>query len=267
MSKKVATVNYISDVGFVRKRNAGAWDFIYEVTKNKSERWNVGDRVVLPDGREFRYAKSAGICHAAHGCEITATGYTAIATFAVAAAIGAREVIVPAGTHATLTEDELVGGYIILFDGADDSNTTVRGILGNDAAASAAAFKVYLDAPLTCAITAGTSKAETYQNPWAALTDGSNAALAKAGIPAAYVSAANMYFWVQTKGITWAAPQAGLGGGANGLNGGFWRHDGSIDDAGTSLGVTVPAASTSQYAGYVIEGSQAGNGPLFMLQG
>lgn len=267
MSKGKAKVNYLATQGLVTHQNAPSWDFIYEVSSIKNDNYNVGDRVVLPDGREFRYARSDGAAalYASHGCEFTYTGYTAITNFAVSAAIGDKEITVPAATHAALTQDELRGGYVIIFDGASDYYTTVRGIIGNDAAVANALFKIYLDAALTYAITASTSKCETYQNPYAALTVGADAAKPKAGVPAAYVSAAVKYFWVQTKGITWVAPQSTVNN--NEGVGVMWRHDGSIEAVATAIGGTVPNTDSTQYAGHLIEGSQAGNGPLLNLQG
>ena len=79
------------------------------------------------------------------------------------------------------------------------------------------------------------------------------------------VTAANMYFFVQIRGMVWVAPQSNLG--ATRRAGGFWHDVGNVSDGQTALGVTVPAAKTCQYAGYVVEGSIAGNGPLFNLQG
>jgi len=266
MAKGKAKVNYLGRAGLVAAKDAPDWSFLYDVSSTRDSKWNIGDRVVLPDGREFRYAKSVGACHAGHGCEFTYTGYTSYTAFAVAAAVGDKEVTVPAATHAALTTDELRGGYIIIFDGSDDSNTTVRGIIGNASAAADAAFKVYLDAKLTNAIVAGTEACEVYRNPYAALQDGSVNTYPKAGIPAAYVSASGKYFWVQTNGITWMSPQSGVGG-SQGQHGAFWRHDGSIDKADTALATTVPAGSSSQYAGYCVAGNQAGNGPLFNLKG
>jgi hypothetical protein len=267
MSRGKAKVNYLNREGLVAHSDAPNWDFIYDVSKVKDPQWDVGDRVVLPDSREFRYAKSNGAAalYASHGCEFTATGYTAITTFATSHAIGAKQVTVPAATHAALTQDELRGGYITIFDGASDYYTTTRGIIGNDAAVADALFVVYLDAPITYAITASTSKCETYENPYAALTVASNADKPKAGVPAAYVSAAANYFWVQTKGFIWVAPQ-----GADSDNGGIarvWRHNGGLESLETAYAITVATADTSQYAGYCVVGSPGGNGPLFNLQG
>lgn len=264
MTKGKAKVNYLHNQGFVSMRDVPDWSFIYETSLVKADQWYIGDRIVLPDGREYRYAKSSAACISGQAAEFTYTGYTAYTAFGVSAAVGATSVTVPAATHAALTEDELRGGYIIIFDGSTN-NTQFRGIIGNAAADENAAFVVYLDGPLTEAVTAATSACETYQNPYAALRTGTSMTLAKAGIPAVKVTAASTYFWVQTKGPCWAAPQSGVG--ANGGIGCFWRHDGSLESADTALAVTTATYDTSQYAGFTIEGTAAGNGPLFMLQG
>lgn len=267
MAKGKNQMNFLHREGLVGSADEPDWSFLYETSLVKDAKWNPGDMVVLPDGREFRYAKSASALYAGQGCEFTGTGYTSYTAFGVSAAVGDKEVTVPAATHAALTKDELRGGYIVIFDGASNHYTTIRGIIGNDAASANTAFVVYLDAALTYAVTASTSACETYTNPWASLTLGSDAAKSKAGVPATYVSATATYFWVQTNGWIWLPPQTSNVG-ENGGRGCFWRHDGTLEGAEVALGgLTVPAGDTSQYAGYCVEGSQAGNGPLFYLQG
>ena len=170
----------------------------------------------------------------------------------------------PAATHAAISEDELAGGYVTIMDGATDYYTTTRQIVGNDASAADVAFKIYLDAGITYAITAGTSAIETYRNPYGSIVESRLRDQVKAGLPMAYVSAAENYFWAQKSGICWPIPQGSLGN-AGGYGSG-WIHDyGNISDINTALGVTVAAANSSQYAGKVIAGSIGGNGPLFDL--
>ena len=265
MSKGKAKSSLLGIQGIVGHKEAPDWSFIYSASLVKDPDWNPGDRVVLPDGREFRYAKSIGSCETGQGCEFTYTGYTAYTSLAVSADKGDKELTVPAATHAALTKDELRGGYVVIFNDAD-STGAIRGIVGNDASILNVAFKIYLDGPLSANIVAGTAAIETYQNPYNALRTATLDTFPKAGVPAAYVSAALMYFWCQVKGPCWISPQSGVGD-DQGQKGAFWRHDGSLDKADTALATTVPNGSTSQYAGYCMEGSNGGNGPLFMLQG
>lgn len=246
------------------------WGFIYNTSLTKDPKWNLGDAVVLPDGREFVYSKSTEAIATGLGCNFTAAGYISYTTMTVAASAGDKELTVPAATHAALTADELRGGYVNIFDST--GYTQFRQIIGNDAADSGAAFKIYLDGALQYEITTSDS-IEVYQNPYAALetADAGLANTPKAGVPAANVAAASTYFWCQRRGFTFVAPQGGKLGAKNegnkGLGGGFWSDYGNVSDAETSLGVTVANARGSQYAGYVVEGDADNIGPLLFLTG
>jgi len=242
-------------------------DFLNYVSTTAQDGWNVGDTVVLPDGREFRHALSngAGVIEPDEGCHFTDTGYVSYTAFAVAASVGEREITIPAATHATLTKDALRGGYVIVFNGSADDDCTY-GIVGNDAAAANALFKVKLDRGVNPAIVAATSAAEVYINPWSALSQASSDVLPYCGCAVRKVSAAANYFWVQTKGIKFVSPQSGVGADNGGLMA-HWRHDGSLQKGETAIGGTVPAGDTNQPAGIVIAGSQSGNGPLVNLLG
>lgn len=268
MARGKAQVDYLQSAGMVGAVDMPDWGFIYETSLVKDARWNIGDRVVLPDGREFRYAKSAGACISGQGCEFTADGYSSYAAITVAQIVGDKQVTIAAAVHAVLAKDELRGGYVIIWDGSTN-NVQFRGIIGNDAAAADAAFVVYLDGPLTEAVVASTSCSEVFQNPYAALQTGTMNYNPKAGVPAVKVTAANTYFWVQIKGLCFAAPQGGkLGTTEGGYCGGMWSDYGNISDVSTSLnGATVPAGRGTQYAGFAVLGDADNIGPLFMLQG
>jgi hypothetical protein len=265
MSKGIANVEYVRQGSEVTVADQPNWGFIYAASLVKDEKWAIGDRVVLPDGREFRYAKSSAACLSGQGCEFVATGYIAITTFATSSVVGATSVTVPAATHAALTKDELRGGYAVIYDGTTN-NVQFRGIVGNDASILNVAFVIYLDGPLTEAIVSGTSKIEVFQNPYASVRTGTAVDYAKAGIPAVKITAASTYFWVQVKGMSWAAPQALLTGKQQGA---CWRHDGSLDTASAGIDAANAQAAfvASQYAGYRVLGDSVGNGPLFCLQG
>lgn len=263
MSKGKASALYLHREGLVGHSDSPDWSFIYETSLTKAPKWNIGDRVMLPDGREFRYAKSSGVCASGQACDFVATGFQSYSTPSVAAAVGDTEVTVTAGTHVALAKDALRGGYFISWPAA--LKDQFRGITGNDAAAADAAFTIYLDGPLTYALVAATTGLEVYENPYASLVTGSNAAKGKAGVPATYVGAANTYFWVQKAGPIFIAPQSTVIG--NEGVGCMFRHDGSVEAVATAIGGTVPDTDGTQYAGYHMLGDYAGNGPLFMLNG
>ena len=273
MSKGKAKVNYLGRAGVVMPQTVPSWDFIYETSTIKSEKYDVGDRVVLPDGREFIYAKSSAACISGQGCEFTAIGAVGTSYPAATVAKGGKEVILAdSGSTTVLThvaafaKDVFRGGYVIFHDAAaGNADAQFRGIIGNDVSAINAVLTIYLDGKLHKAVI-GTTFTEVFDNPYAALRTGTSADLPKAGVPAVEVSAANMYFWVQKAGLIWVAPQANLGN-AGGLAGGFWHDVGNVTDGKTALTATIPNAKSCQYAGHTVAGSIGGIGPLFMLQG
>jgi hypothetical protein len=273
MAKGKAKVNYLGRSGVVMPQTTPSWDYIYETSTVKHPKYEIGDRVVLPDGREFHYAKSSAACISGQGCEFTATGIIGAGYPAATVAKGGKAVtLANSGSTTVLThaaayaKDEFRGAYVVFYDvAAGNADTQFRGVIGNDASAINAVVTVYLDGQLHKAVISNTFT-EVFDNPYAALQTSAVDTLPVAGVPAVEVSAANMYFWVQKAGPCWVAPQGTVIG--NQGKGCFWRHDGSLQDFETvCAGLTVPAGDTSQYAGHLIEADYAGTGPLFMLQG
>lgn len=257
MAKGKAKVNYLNREGLVSVQNAPSWDYIYETSAVKQPNYNIGDRVVLPDGREFAYSKSAAACLSGQGAEFTKIGlYGAVA--GVAGVVGDNSIAIAAGTHDAVTVDELRGGYVVIHNAGNTQQ--FRGIIGNLASVANAALTVYVDAPLTAAVTTSIL-VEVFQNPYAALRTGTGVGYAKAGVPAVYVSAASLYFWCQTKGFCFVASQSGITGKQTGA---CWKHDGSLDTV--TNGVSVSTDVASQYAGHRVMGSADLVGPLFYLQ-
>lgn len=242
-------------------------DFLMDVSLTKHDLFDPGDTVVVPGGREFRYAKSAGsnVISPNLGCNFTETGLISYTAFGVSHAVGTKEITIPAATHAALTKDQLAGGYVIVFNGSGNKDITYE-ITGNDACAADVAFNVTLDMGIGVAIVAATSAAEVYSNPWASLDQGNTSVLPRAGASVNYVAADEYYFWVQTKGIKFISPQSGVGNDNGGIVAN-WRHDGSLQKGETALAVTTATYDTIQPAGVVIAGSAAGNGPLVNLLG
>ncbi len=268
MAKGKARTTMLAHTSGLVEGSAGgsSWGFIYQTSTVQPSGYFVGDRVILPDGREFRLAKSSTVLNTSEACHFDQTGIIAYTAAVIAAAIGATTVVVPAATHAALATDELRGGYVTIFGSVSDgADMMFRGIVGNSVSVANAAVTLYLDGPLDVAV--DTSSAyEVWQNPYQSLghTTGSPT-LGKVGPPAVYVDAADKYFWVQIRGPIFQNPQATLI--ENEGLGGNWRGDGSLDSVANALGATVPDVSTTQYAGYRMVGDAANNGPLFMLQG
>jgi len=268
MAKGKAKSTLLGIQGIVGHQTAPDWGFIYRVSTIKDSNYNVGDRVVLPDGREFRYAKSAEACYAGQAVQFDNTGFQGWGDIAVSQVVGDKQITITGASHAAVEEDELRGGYIFVA-GPVTANKEVqfRGIVGNDAAAENANVVIYLDGPLTNTVTAGTNACEVFANPYSAvrLAHGmSTDSRGKPGVAAVYVDEANKYFWIQTRGPAWMGSQSNLT--AQDV-GGVWRHDGTLEGAAAIMGSAPETDETSQYAGYSMVGNNAGNGPLFMLQG
>jgi hypothetical protein len=239
---------------------AGEYPNIYATGTTKL--FPVGTRLELPDGRVFRYALSSGACYAGQGASFIndkAVGWTTIAT---TAAIGATSVDITAATHDELTADQLEGGYIIIY-GAGNNDVQFRGILRNDAsAASAAISNVKIDGPLVAAVTGASTGCELFYNPYASIALDAVVYTSIAGIPACEISATGYYFWLQTWGPCWCAPQT-AGFADNNDRGFYWRHDGSIEAeiANASKG----GYNSTQYGGFLITAGFTA-GPLIMLE-
>ncbi len=271
MAKGKAKVNYPHRAGLVGHSTAPDWGYIYEASLEKSDKWNIGDHVVLPDGREFVYSKSIGACVSGQGCEFTATGAIygyPIATYAKGVSV---VTIADSGSTTLLThaaafaKDVFRGGYYLSHDHpVGDSDAQVRGIIGNDYSAINGVLKLYLDGPLHKAVSTD-EFTEIFENPYAAIRTSTSSSLANAGVPAVEVAATLTYFWVQISGPCFIAPQSTV---IDNQVGCFWRNDGSLQDAATAYDVnTGTGAIGSQYAGHRLLGDYAGYGPLFMLRG
>lgn len=250
--------------GLVGHKQAPDWGFIYRTSTVRDEKWNIGDSVELPDGRVYRYGLSTTALITPMGCQFVSPGVISYTSAVIAAAIGDREVTVPAATHAAaFAKDELRGGYVTIFKAGV---IQFRGIIGNDYSAINAAVTLYLDGDLDATITTS-SAYEVFGNPYRYLQQsaGSPNLHGFAGPPAVAVSAAAMFFWVQTQGPTFINPQSTLI--SNEGTGGCWRGDGSLEATATALGGTIPSDDTSQIAGYRMGGNATDAGPLFMLQG
>ena len=277
MEGKARTKLLDHSAGLVEGSAAGAsWNFIYQHSSVKHPDYNVGDRVALPDGRVFRYAKAAGTmnpeCLAQHetGQHI---GFVALGANQV---IGDKEVTltVAAATHGSggagiIAEDELRGGYIIIFD--DSSKAMNRGIVGNTAlAADGTSITIYLDGELTADLVSGTDHAECIASPYLDLIDG-DAIQSKTrgflGLPMS-VATDGEYFWVQTWGPCWVAPDNGNSatdlGNVNYSLQAVARFDGHVSSHIYNDGETP----LSQHVGFVLSrGAGVTQGaPFLMLQ-
>lgn len=246
-------------------REVGYWDFLYSVSTVRDAKFNVGDRVALPDSRVFRYAKSGAICQAGRGNifynQIGTVGID-YAVLTAGAAIGDRLVKMTAVVDQTL--DVLRGGIIALkqTNAADDATLQWRGIIGNTAALAGNECIIYLDAPISMALTVlsyGFCMPSFYSDIRYEDNEAVSDSASMAGMAAAYVDAANKYFWLQTWGPCVFNHQGECGTTAHG-RGLVWRYDGSVQhcDPASPIG-----GEFQQIAGYILDKTGGDTGATF----
>ena len=259
------------------------WAYLYMASTTKTPKFNIGDRVVTPDGRVFRYALAGGTIQPEFAvCNNTFSTTNAVAPAQVAPTspviLGiplssgssgdySVTVTIAAGdgqaANGAVAQDELKGGFIVIGNGTNQHPMT-RGILGNEAvAAGGGAINVYLDGALTRAVVPGTDNIEAYFNTYGNVQSMNvvNSAYVTCIGAAAAPATTGQYFWVQTWGNVWLTSNNLTGEAANG-------RDIYINTDGSVRGQTGPT-----YAGYQRIGtgldkstSTASNGPEIMLQ-
>ena len=256
----------------VSYETAGQWDFLYETSLVKSAKYDVGDRVQLPDGRVFRYAKATNIISATDfglkfwgqtddGVNYTAPLQTELAT--------SREITIDAGDSGDHVADEFKGGYVIIHTHTD-VHTMSRGIIGNTASDGDGYITLYVDAPWIKDIEVAYG-VETCPNPYASVQvhqaghGGGDTYSSVAGMPLVKTTVANQYLWLQTWGPCFINPT-----GATGNNVVENRRQVRFNYEGIITGTDGQTATTSilQSAGFIITREDSGGTgpPLVMLQ-
>lgn len=215
MSKGKAIVKHGGRTGIVYSRTAPDYSFLYEASTVKNPEYSIGDRVVLPDGRVFRYAKCG---YSLTDMKGAVYGYNKLVTekdaIAVAAAIGAKYVDITfadtdgVANDGVITVDELRGGYISFYRGTDRQQ---RGIIGNTVRANGDTgnTRVYLDAALKVAILED-DNVEVLANPYSDVRGGAGGEqfgiwCSALGMPNVHATT-GQYFWIQTWGIFRVSP-------------------------------------------------------------
>jgi len=258
MSKGIAKTTNLTTSGLVAHNTAGNWDFLYEASTVKNPNYNIGDRVVLPDGRVFRYALAASASiEAGKGVKFGGTMADhgiALCSPAAAEAVGAKSFTV---ASQTFTEDELRGGYAVLYTAG--STYQQFGIIGNTAC-SASTVTIYLDRALKVAL-GSTNGIEVLGNPYRYMKYINDVDYnSVAGIPMSSPSNGD-YFWIQTWGICWCNPGPyGQGGAATERTLIFWT-DGQLRVASDSY-------DSMQRAGFLVtrDALNTDSPPFLMLQ-
>jgi hypothetical protein len=246
---------YLGMQGEIRSGTAPSYDFLKDTYVALPAGRNVGDRVELPSGKVFRLAK-AGAAIATTDLAVSFAAATKITAeaFAAVSLINTNTVFI---NEAGITADQLRGGEIIIYRNGYSTHFNC-GILGNTASDGSNNVTVYLDMSLPYALTTSDTF-ELMLNPWSDLRQTNFGGRASfAGMPVVTV-ASGSYFWVQTYGPVWCAPQSGVGASAY-VRSVYFRHDGSLD-----IRANIGTYVTDQLAGFVIEYDASAQGPPLVM--
>ena len=287
MSQGKARANYLGREGIVQTSNSPDWSFIYSASSIQDPQWNVGDRVVLPDGRVFRYAKAGtgGVVTEFGAAYLKKTNTNAVApaqatladpgfpspSLVACGAAGSQYVTVTIDTTVghlatgVLSQDELRGGYVVVGNGSSQ-HPDFRGILGHPAlATTGGALTLHLDAPLKTAVTVATTNIELIGNPYIDLVNGNyspNDYVSFMGMPAVGATV-GQYFWIQTWGPCWITSNNSTCTSASDRDIFFVSNGSCVSGADITY-----AGHAYQRAGTAMDASSSGssNAPMVMLQ-
>jgi hypothetical protein len=172
---------------------------------SSTQNYEIGTRLVLPDGRAYRYAQAGAAALAAGELQSSAAFGGSSATVqadltAVAAAIGDTTVSFTTATDAT-TLNQYAGGYLAVSDGgASIGQGELYKIVSNEAGAAGALLFV-IDRPLTTAWTTST-RISIMADPYTLVVQ--SPATTAIGMPVGVPTVAvpiNNFCWIQTWGM------------------------------------------------------------------
>ena len=259
------------------------WDFLYNASTTKLPEYNIGDRVVTPDGRVFRYSLAGGTIHTEFMvCDPDASITNAVAPTQVnptspvilginltSGQLGSYCVTITVGPsdgkagNGNIAQDEMKGGFVVIGNGSiGNQHPMTRGILGNEAVTGGGSMNVYIDGALTRAVVVGTDNCEAYLNVYGDVKsmNSVNSAYVTAIGAAAAEATVGQYFWTQTWGNVWLTSNGLTGEAANGRDL-YVNTDGSLRG-----GLSTFQALQRVGVGLDKSTSTASNGPNVMLQ-
>jgi len=228
----------------------------------------IGTKLIDSD-RVFYYAKASavGVTNADLGVKNGYRQPVAYATVAAAAAKGATSLVIDVAAtdgvaeDGVIAEDELAGGYVVIF-GHDSDAHTCRIRANTAVAASGGEMTLTLQDEINATLVADSDHAECMHH-WAYGCETNTSGLEPVVGVSHVVVTASYYFWLQTWGPCWLAPQGEVGDAAHDHQVVF-RHDGSIDEHDYS----DANVTKQQHAGFCLSHARAGGqaAAFIMLQ-
>ncbi len=189
--------------------------------------YDLGTRMITGDGRVYRYAKAGAtliVGQGAHSYE--SENYLAYANLPAAVAAGSSTISLTVAAHdgskvthdGTLLADELVGGYVLVFDKTATNQVVIRMATSNTAVASGGGTTIVtVDMPYPNALVKTTDGGAAMASPYLdvrSLISDAGERTPIVGVPTVPATAAQ-YFWLQTWGVCWVASAADVGTGNN----------------------------------------------------
>jgi hypothetical protein len=168
--------------------------------ESSTQQHNIGEKMVLPDGRSFRYVYSAAAIAAGLvvSQDVSATCVVEVDGKATAAAIGATSVILTdSGTLGSATANQYQGAYLAITD--DDGEGIQYRIKSNTAASTNAVTFTLFDG-LVVALTTDSDVAITGDLWYNVVGATAGTDYIMSGVTVRALQA-NYYGWVQTTGI------------------------------------------------------------------
>ena len=244
------------------------WNFLYQVSATRNPEYNIGDRVVLPDGRKFRYCLSSRKCWTfvanQFTVEIPAAGID-YSSPAEDVPVGQDWIKMTNQGTVAQTLDGLRGGRLILspVPGASGNHVVQqRNIVGNTAGGVSDVITVYFDAPTVTLTSAATGKAWAIPSMYSGVGSpqgvGGGAAITGrrsfVGYAAAPVSTSGLYHWEQTWGEIAASLYGAEVGKTQYHRDVVFRYDGNLEHR------TAGAGDIGQRAGFIMDSNVQDNG-------
>jgi hypothetical protein len=217
-----------------------------------TQRYVYGTRYITWDGRVYRYTYASAAVYSYHGAASLADGVLAYTANPTATSAGATTVI---ATLASRSEDDLAGGYFVVFDNSGTDTTYMMGIVGNDAT-SGSTTQIYLDNPLPIATTTSDYH-EVFENPFSESSAATNGYAAWLGVPA-QTAAATYKYWCQTWGPAYISGGESIDSPTSDYRCIRWGSNAAL--------YTEASKANGQIAGYILnEGSSSIAGPMIYL--
>ena len=240
---------------------------IYEVSTTQN--YLIGSKRTTPGGRIFRYAYADGACKAKYGAKYLreeAISHTA-ATLGRAKGETTIKCTVANSDGAlndgAIAKDELVGGFVVIYDETDTIRQH-REIIANTAVAiGGGSITITLDGPLTTAVVITVDHFEVLGNPYNGLKYTNDCYSSVLGVPMVE-AAEGEYFWVQTWGPICTTP------GSTTPDPGADTEQRQVvfDGQGSLICFADENTADRQVAGFIIQKDSAGAAgpPFIMLQ-